>query len=154
MIARRWLARAAGFAALLALVGCSRGGGSGPFATVSGTVKYNGAPVDGAKVLFVGTTESKEGRDQFSTITDSSGKYMIAGVGKVPGIPPGMYKVVITKLTVKSGAKVPEDFDLTQLEMSGLGVNALPKEYGSPETTKLTATVEAGKNENMNFELK
>src|SRR5438552_10223737 len=117
MITRRWLARTAAFAALVALTGCPGGGGSGNFARVTGTVTYNGAPVDGAKVKFVGTTETGGARDEFTTTTDSSGKYMIAGVGKNPGIPPGLYKVVITKLTPKGKGNIPEDFDSTQLEM-------------------------------------
>jgi hypothetical protein len=151
---RRWMARAAAFAVLAAMVGCS-GGGSGNFARVSGTVMYNGNPVDGAKVVFVGTTESKGGRDEFSTSTDSNGKYVISGTGKVPGLPPGLYKVVITKLQMKAGAKVPEEgFDALQLEMSGMGTHALPKQYADASTTKLSATLEPGKNENVNFELK
>jgi hypothetical protein len=152
MITRRWLARATGFAALLALAGCT-GGGGGSYARVYGTVTHNGVPVDGAKVKFVGTTETQGGKDEFTTTTDSGGKYAISGVGDKPGIPPGRYKVVITKLSVKKGGAIPDDFDQTQLEMSGLGVNSLPKEYGDAGTTKLTATVEPGKNENVNFDL-
>jgi hypothetical protein len=154
MIAWKWLVRAACFIALVALVGCS-GGDSGSFARVSGIVTHSGNPIADAKVTFYGTTETAgQGRDEFSTLTDSSGKYVISGVGKNPGIPPGRYKVVVTKLTVKAGVNVPEDFDLTQLEMSGLGVSSLPKEYGSETTTKLSATLEPGKNENVNFDLK
>ena len=94
-------------------------------------------------------------RDEFSTTTDSNGKYAISGVGKTPGIPPGLYKVVITKLNLKPGAKVPDEgFDALQLEMSGMGVNGLPKPYSDAATTKLSATLETGKNENVNFDLK
>jgi hypothetical protein len=38
--------------------------------------------------------------------------------------------------------------------MSVLGVNTLPNEYGEFSTTNLSATLETGKNENVNFELK
>jgi hypothetical protein len=121
---------------------------------VSGTVTYKGSPVADAKVKFVGTTESKGGRDEFTTMTDSSGKYAISGVGKNPGIPPGLYKVVITKLTLKPGMKTPEEgFDMTQLEMSGMGVNSLPKIYGDIGTTKLSVTLDTGKNEGKDFNL-
>jgi len=142
----------AGVGVLLALAGCS-GGGSGSFARVSGVVTHNGAPLEGARVTFVGTSESKEGHDEVSTTTDSSGKYVISGVGKRAGLAPGLYKVVVTKLIRKPGTSIPEDFDQTQLEMSGLGVNTLPKVYGSAETTKLSATLEPGKNE-ASFDLK
>lgn len=80
---------------------------------------------------------------------------MIAGYGKNPGIPPGLYKVAITKLQMKAGAKAPaEGFDSLQLEMSGLGVNQLPKQYSDANSSKLSATLNSGKNENVDFDLK
>jgi len=140
--------------ALVASAGCSQGPGS--FAHVSGVVTLNGAPVDGAKVTFVSTTEMEGQKARYSTTTDSAGKYMIAGWGKQPGIPPGMYKVVVTKLVMKGGkVQTPEEgFDSTQLEMSGMGKNELPKEYAEENTTKLTATLDTGKNKDVNFDLK
>src|SRR4051794_28767759 len=96
MFARRRLAQVVGLVGLLA-AGCSGGGGS--FATVSGVVTQNGAPVDGAKVTLHSTVETEGKRTtSYAGLTDSSGKYLIAAVGKEPGIPPGMYKVTITKL--------------------------------------------------------
>ena len=140
-------------AAVAALAGCS-GQGSGDFATVSGAVTHNGSPVEEAKVLFVSTTEVNGVAEQYSTTTDSSGKYMIGGSGDRPGIPPGRYKVVITKLRLKPGVQVPDDFDSLQLEMSGLGINTLPKEYSDVASTKLSAMLESGKNKDVNFDLK
>jgi len=140
-----------GAALFVALPGCS--GKGGVFVTVSGIVKYNGTPVEGAKVKFISTTESSGAKLDYSSQTDSSGKYMVAG-GGTSGITPGMYKVVITKLVLPSGKGSPsgEELDPLQLEMSGLGANKLPKKYADPNTTKLTATVEPGKNE-ANFDL-
>ena len=160
MFARRSLTLSAGFLALIVGLGCSK---SGDFGTVTGTVTFNGTPVDDAKVEFHGTTESEGARDLVTPRTDSSGKYMIAGVGKNPGIPPGMYKVVITKYNVKDEALIPkEGFDAGQIDamMSDTGItaksavrNLLPKEYSSAATTKLSVTVEAGKNEGKDFAL-
>ncbi len=162
MLARRWFVQAGGFAALVALVGCS--GGKGGFATVSGVVTHNGAPVEGAKVTFHSTAEV-EGKKQpsYGALTDSSGKYVIAAVGKDPGIPPGLYKVTVTKLEGKGIDTTQEGIDAGQLEAmasdTGAGakggpVNLLPKEYASPATTKLSATLEPGKNTDVNFDLK
>jgi hypothetical protein len=154
MLTRGRLVQVAGFAALAAAVGCS-GGNSGSFATVSGTVTHNGAPINGAKVNFFSTVESggKKG-DTYSALTDSNGKYLLATVGKDPGIPPGMYKVTITKFDVKDG--VPKEIadDPGQMEASGMARNTLPKDYENLTTTKLSVTLEAGKNENVNFDLK
>jgi hypothetical protein len=151
MITHRGLVRVAGLLALVVFAGCSP---SGSFSRVSGKVTFNGEPIEGARVTFVGTTETREGgREEYYTTTDSSGKYAISGVRKSPGIPPGVYKVVVTKLTLKGGAKLSDGLDLTQLEMSGLGTNALPKEYGSAQTTKLSAELDPGKN-SKDLELK
>ena len=162
MFVRSSLTLAVGILALIASAGCS--GGLGHFATVAGTVTHEGNPVDGAKVEFHGTTEADGKRDLFSTMTDSNGKYLIAGAGKNPGIPPGNYKVVVTKYNTKDGTNRPaEGLDAGQIEamMSDGGgatkaavINLLPKEYASPGTTKLSVTVESGKNEGKDFELK
>ncbi|HEY8504695.1 MAG TPA: carboxypeptidase-like regulatory domain-containing protein [Gemmataceae bacterium] len=152
MRARGWLAAAV--TAALAAAGCS-GGGGGPYATVSGVVTYNGQPVNGAKVTFHGTTEV-EGRraGPFSALTDSQGKYLLANVGEEPGIPPGMYKVTVTKLEMEGAAGEVEGLDQGQLEAAGTAVNVLPADYEQLATTKLSATLKEGANEGVNFELK
>jgi hypothetical protein len=93
----------------------------------------------------------KEG--PYSATTDSSGKYLLARAGQDPGIPPGLYKVTITKYDPKA-INLPKDFDQGQIDASGMGRNMLPKSYESLTTTKLSVTLEAGKNENNNFDLK
>ncbi len=153
MFASRWLARVGVFIAFVGVVGCNRAP-TGNFATVSGTVTHNGAAVDGAKVTLYSTTEAEGKRGHnYAAITDSSGKYLIVGVGKDPGIPPGMYRVTITKSDIKM-SNLPKDFDAGQMEASGMAKNLLPKDYENVGTTKLSVTVEAGKNENKNFDLK
>jgi hypothetical protein len=162
MLARRYVARAGGFLALGLLIGCSGKGGS--LATVSGVVTHNGAPVDGARVTFHSTTEV-EGKKQpsYGALTDSSGKYVIASAGKEPGIPPGLYKVTVIKMEGKGIDMSIEGMDIGQLEamasdtgaaVKGGPVNLLPKEYATMGSTKLSATLEPGKNTDVNFSLK
>jgi hypothetical protein len=153
MCGKRWLIPAAGFLVLAALGGCSKGG-KGPYATVSGVVTHNGVPVENAKVVFHSTAQV-EGKPGFaaSAQTDSSGKYLLAMVGNEPGIPPGMYKVTVVKLDAKA-ANLPKDFDEGQMMASGMARNLMPKSYENPNTTKLSVTLEEGKNENKNFDLK
>lgn len=152
MLVRSWLGLPVLFAALAAVLGCG-GGGSGSYATVSGVVTQNGAPIDGAKVTFYSTveTDGKKG-GPYSAQTDSNGKYVIAMVAKEPGIPPGMYKVTVTKPDVRSG--ISPDLDAGQIEAAGIGKNSLPSSYESFNTTKLSATLEPGKNADVNFDLK
>lgn len=127
------------------LVGCS--GGQGGSATVSGTVMYKSTPVSGARVTFFSTTEVNGVRDTFSTTTDDSGKYVIAAVGKSKGLPAGAYKVTVSKLQLKPGAKVPDENDMMQIEASGMGMNVLPGQYADVGQTPLSATLNEGKNE-------
>jgi len=149
----RWSVQFGALLLLAAALGCSKGSGS--FATVSGVVTQNGAPLEQAKVTFHSTVASEGTRGTVcSAQTDSSGKYLIAMVGKDPGIPPGLYKVTVTKLEAAGGGTLPPDFDQGQLEASGMAVNKLPKSYENPTTTKLSATLEPGKNQNVNFDLK
>src|SRR5438128_2656939 len=98
MRVRQWLILVSGLMGSVAIIGCSGPTNSGVFATVSGVVTNNGSPVDGAKVNFHSTVESGGKKaDTYTAMTDSSGKYLLAAIGKEPGIPPGMYKVTITK---------------------------------------------------------
>jgi hypothetical protein len=148
------LVHGVGFVGLAAVLGCSRGG---KLATVSGVVTHNGTPVEGAKVTLHSTAEvnGKPG-GSYAALTDSSGKYLIASVGKDPGIPPGLYKVTVIKLK-GSGNLPPEAADPGQLEAAGAGpsvLNALPAEYATLATSKLSVTLEVGKNEGKNFDLK
>jgi len=157
MFAPNSLVRIAGALALLVAVGCS-GGGNSNLATVSGKVTHNGAPLDGAKVSFYSTVEEGGKRGySYGGLTDSNGKYLIAGVGKELGIPPGMYKVTITKMETKTGpGGLPKEIadDPGQLMAAGIGVNLLPKDYESEKSTKLSATLQPGKNDGVNFDLK
>jgi len=157
----RSLTQAGALLALAALVGC--GGKKGDFATVSGVVTYNGDPVEGAKVIFHSTVEV-EGKPggSYGALTDSQGKYVIAAVGKDPGIPPGLYKVTITKYEGK-GVAPGEGMDAGQTDAmasdtgvavtKGMVKNHLPDQYATVQNTKLSTTVEVGKNENVNFNL-
>jgi len=156
----RWFARATGLLALTLVIGCGK---SGNFATVSGTVTYNGNPVEGAQVAFHSTVEV-EGKKQssYAAQTDSSGKYVIASVGKDPGIPPGLYKVTVTKWEGKGPPVEGQDAGQMEAAASDLAAsgkgggpnNLLPKEYATVGATKLSATLEPGKNADVNFALK
>jgi hypothetical protein len=152
MVSLRWLAPTTFTLGAVLLAGCSDAS-NGNLATVTGKVTHNGAPVAGAKVNFYSTVESSgKAGGSYSATTDSSGKYAILMVNNEPGIPPGMYKVTIIKLDLKGN--LPPDFDQGQLEASGMAKNILPKDYESVNTTNLSATLNAGKNENVDFDLK
>jgi len=162
MSSRSCLALGSVFLALASLSGCS--GKDASMATVSGVITLNGSPVEGARVIFHPTTEVA-GKEQtsYGALTDSSGKYVIAAINKQqPGIPPGMYKVTIVKMEGK-GLAPQEGMDAGQLDAmvsdqgasaKGGPVNLLPKEYATVGSSKLSVTLEQGKNEGKDFDLK
>jgi len=117
-----------------------------------------------AQVVFHATVEidGKAGRS-FGALTDSSGKYVIATDGKDPGIPAGLYKVTVTKYEGKGASAKQEGIDQGQLDAQASAVgaagkggptNLLPSMYASPDTSKLSTTLDVGKNDNVNFDLK
>lgn len=130
------------------LAGCSKQ--VRPGSKVTGKVTFNGNPVVGAKIIFTDGKDLGSSPNGPSAITDSRGEYAVIGVA------PGSYKVVVYKLVAKEGAVLPpegEGMDLEQIEASGLGIHALPKNYASPATTTLVVQVPEGKHKE-DFELK
>jgi hypothetical protein len=139
-------------AGVLGALGCSGGGRSGDFAQVSGIVTKDSVPVDGAKVTFYSTVQAEGSKKGVvSVMTDNSGRYLIATVGDDPGLAPGMYKVTVTKLDAQGAGQ--DGIDQGQLEAAGTSKNLMPMDYENVKTTKLSVTLEAGKNE-KSFDLK
>lgn len=141
-------------ACLVALfaVGCGEGSNLLP---ASGTVTYNGKPVEGALVTFLG-----EGNKLGSGTTDAAGKYTISTLGK-SGATPGKNQVAVSKQSsgasdVPQAAKgpvtppSPEEIQKMSADMkksmSGSAVkHLLPEKYADPAQSGFTADVQPGK---------
>lgn len=145
----------------LVAVGC---GQSGPkLYPVSGTVTYDGQPLEGASVLFI----PQGGRPSMG-MTDGSGKFTIATNGK-PGAPQGTYNVTVSKqagATAAAAAEMPADSEevgeeemkkmqdqMRKMTEGGMmnrssPKSAIPEKYALPEGSGLNATVtdDASKN--------
>jgi hypothetical protein len=126
---------------LLASVGCDT---STPQHPVTGTVTYQGKPVEGANVQFIPSGEGMPGNG----VTDASGKFTLATAGK-PGAPAGDYKVTVVKVSGGSGGSgPPSPEDMKKMGTSGMKSQSfLPGVYGSVQSTTLKATVKAGTND-------
>jgi hypothetical protein len=143
----------AGFrcAALIAVVGlgavsgCTRSQQGPATVEVTGTVTYEGQPIDGANVIF----HPANGSDQTlasQALTDKNGRFELSthvGGGKFKtGIVPGNYAVTIKKLDTAAIANTlapPKDL--------------LPNRYGSPKTSGLTAKVADDQENEFQFAL-
>jgi hypothetical protein len=107
-------------------------------------VTFDGQPVEGANVIFA----PADGKQTLASqaVTDIEGRFEMSthsGGGKfVPGIAPGRYGVAVTKLdtaAVSTTLAPPKEL--------------LPKKYGNPQTSGLSADVTAGSENDFEFTL-
>ena len=124
-------------------LGCSQPGPDRPATyPVTGTVTYNGQPVDGATVAF----QSVEGSHGSTGVTDTGGKYTLTTFKSGDGALPGEYSVKVFKHKLESGGAVaggddgpPGVFDAGQPVSEPQ--NLLPAKYADATKSGLTATV-------------
>ena len=147
--------------ALLVIASC--GGtddGLGKRYPVSGTVQYNGNPLEKGEISFV-TEDMSKNFGATATITDGSYKLSMGGAGD--GAQIGKYKVTISAkedFTEKAQADFKKATGSTSPKVLGNFVSKaaaaakslIPAGYGDARTTTLKADVEA-KSNTINFEL-
>src|SRR5262245_38938119 len=92
---------------LLSALGAGCGGKYTPV-PVSGVVTLDGAPVEGATVLFYAVGDEKDGRPAHGT-TNKAGEFRLSTLGKEDGALPRRYKVVVTKyVPTNPNLKIPD----------------------------------------------
>jgi hypothetical protein len=131
--------------ACVSAVGCG-GGDRLDVYPVSGTVKYKGAPIEGAKVVFFGQEPHLQaaGIPIPEGVTDSSGKYQLKSYEPGDGAPAGKYGVSIVWMQVVTPSDDPE----AMVEKDRLG-----GKYADYNASGLTATVGEEATEVPTFEL-
>jgi hypothetical protein len=148
---------------LTALFALGCGGGDTPIypdtVQVTGTVTQGGKPVDGANVQFAPPRQLGGGANVFaaSATTGPDGKYTLSTYFSPSltseGALPGQYNVAVTKIPPAT-ATASAHGDAHSESDAPPPQNLLPKQYASPETTPLKATVEPGKPNDIPLELK
>jgi hypothetical protein len=113
--------------------------GSTTRAHVSGKVTLDGEPLSRAQVVFL-LDGGKQG--PLVTSTGDTGDYRLIG-HTGGGIPPGKYKVLVTKLALKDGT-IPQGEGADQAREKGLLKNTLPPVYAEAEKTPLVFELRAG----------
>ncbi len=117
----------------------------------TGSVTYQGSPVEGATVMFVST--SGQGRGAVAN-TDASGRFTLTTFEAGDGAIPGSYKVTISK-SILEGA--PEE-GATGTEPgvepdAGTAKDLVPAKYKDANQSGLTAEVKDGESNDFTFEL-
>jgi hypothetical protein len=124
-------------AALLSLAGCSKSATT----PVGGTVTIDGKPAENAEVMF----NPKQGRMAVGT-TDASGHFTLSTTAPGDGAMPGEYIVTLVEY-------YPPDKPPAMPKGGGLLPSRFPPKYADPATSPLTATVEAGKKNEFQFDV-
>jgi hypothetical protein len=108
---------------------------------VTGTVTYQGKPVEGARVMFM----PNSGRPA-SGQTDAQGRFTLRTYKDNDGAVVGENVVCISKM-------VPAPGDKTKDPMLGKMISLLPQCYSTPVTSPLKVTVSAKGPNEFNFDL-
>lgn len=162
----RWanLSVIVGLGALLTLVGCGSGKNIGAV-KATGTVTFDGKPLEGATVSFI--PEGEGGRNA-SGLTDAQGNFRLTTLEPGDGALPGKYKVTVSKVEQDPNALPPattqEEGMKRAAEMAAKANtrNATPAEppkamlpdrYGNEKTSGLSAEVKSGGENNFTFPL-
>ena len=133
-------------------MGCGGQTGTEGAVAATGTVTYQGQPVEGATVVF-----APEGQGRASSaITDASGRFQLTTLGPGDGAMPGKYQVGISK-TETSGDMSREEsqayFEKHGEPPTVTTTEALPEKYKSPANSGLTAEITEGGKNDFNFDL-
>ena len=123
---------------VLAAAGCTQS----ETVAVTGTVTMKGQPVDKAEVMF----NPKRGR-LASGVTDAAGHFALSTAKPGDGAMPGEY-------TVTLGEFYPPDQPPKPPPGGGFLPSRFPIKYADPNTSPLTATIERGKKNDFQFEVK
>jgi len=132
-------------------IGC--GGETGPKVyPVTGTVLYNGQPVDGAVVAFRGESATK----MATGTTDAQGHFELTTYKPGDGAVPGKHTVTVAK-TVQTGGGASGSASMEEaLENPPAQAESrseLPEKYADPATSQLEFTVSDGGANDFTIEL-
>jgi hypothetical protein len=147
--------------ALLVLASCGKeDDGLGKRYPVSGTVTYNGSPLEKGEISFVTEDVSK---NFGATGTITNGSYTLSMGGEGDGAQAGKYKVTIiakedymakaqADFTKVTGGQSPKLLPNFVGKAAAEAKSLIPAGYGDARTTNLTAEVKEGSN-SIPFEL-
>lgn len=133
--------------------GASAASSDGSAVPATGAILIDGQPLAGGMVTFV--PASGTGGNGASGATDASGRYELASLDAdgtpLPGVLPGKYKVIVSRLTKPDGTPF-----VPSAEASPMSVNAtesLPVRFTSPSATPLLADVPATGAKSLDFQI-
>lgn len=132
----------------IALSGCGNGGLD--LEEVTGTITYRGQGVAGGKVMFV----PEGGGPVAHGTTDKNGFYRLGTRAPGDGAVAGRHRVAVVLRGPDKPIPAGRAGQMMKEDMEGTGDPLIPVRYFSAATSKLTATVTPGGDNEFNFELR
>lgn len=144
-----------------AAVGCSKSRIKG-LVPAEGTVVFNGAPVEGASVMFAPKKiDPSSQAGSASATTDKNGKFKMTTLDPGDGLFPGEYYVTVSKDRVEGGPTLedarrsPDEFKgASKVEVSEqTTIRELPAKYSDMNASGLDVEIPAGGKKDVTFNL-
>lgn len=135
-------------------IGCGGEPGLKGLISATGTVTYQGKPVEGAQVVL--SPETSGGRAAAGQ-TDAEGRFRLNSLKQNDGVMPGTYQVMISKRKVVGSMTADEAREWFRTNAGpppGKPIkNSLPEKYGNVEESELTVEVTVGGENDFTFDL-
>jgi len=144
-----WLAATACFVLVLTVFsGCQR---RSPQATVEGTLRLGGKPLDHCLVTFLPTSAPNAKAPHSRGVTDHQGRFRLSHDNQEDGAVVGFHRVTIEDLSVSTGVR-RRDHGAADLGLEDEGTAAsepvhrsrVPEQYASATATPLSKEVKPG----------
>lgn len=145
---QRFLSGLCSALAIMCLSGCGASGAGG-LVPVTGTVNYEGSPLEDGTVGFA-PVDPAVGQPANGKITN--GKFTMMTSASAPGVVPGEYKVRIVSLDLDSAQGLPPGVAPNPNSPPPEPASLIPRKYGDPNTSGLKVTVSSGMSE-LTFDL-
>jgi len=131
--------------AFLVLFGC---GQDVPPATVEGTLRMNGKPVDNCLITFLPESAPEAVGPHSTGVTDQRGYYRLRLPDQREGAVLGWHRVVVQDLSVSTGVRRRDHGTIDQETAEGapppIRQSRVPPSYGTAQTTPLREEIKTG----------
>ena len=136
------------------MVGCNQSLQLTGLVPASGTVIFDGAPVEGATVIFIPVSSEGTEMRSASATTGANGKFTLMTLQPADGAYPGSYKVTVEKTETTGELRVEETPDgRSNLIDTQMITDLLPLKYGDSGATDLMVEIPAKGNKDILLEL-
>ncbi|MDR2642573.1 MAG: carboxypeptidase-like regulatory domain-containing protein [Planctomycetaceae bacterium] len=142
------------FSFLILIVGCNQSGQLEGLVPASGTVTFNGQPIDQAMIIFSPQTGENTARAASAT-TDAKGNFTMMTLNPGDGVFPGDYLVTVekTEITGEYRQEPTPDSDKSKLIDTRQIKDLLPVKYSNINTTDLSVSISEKGNKKIVLEL-